>query len=216
MATYTIGRRREEREVVIHPLILRVTHWVNVVAMGMMLTSGWRIYNASPLFGFRFPQWMTLGGWLGGAIAWHLAAAWLFVCNFLLYLGYGLGTQHFRRHFLPISPTLLWRDLRAATGLRLVHRLGTYNAVQRAFYFVALLLSLLAALSGLALWKPVQLEFLSGLLGGYEVSRRLHFLAMAGLAAFIVVHLALVALVPRTLAPMITGRAMLVDEADLP
>jgi thiosulfate reductase cytochrome b subunit len=193
--------------VVIHPLIVRLTHWVNAAAMTMMAMSGWQIYNASPLFGFRFPAWATLGGWLGGAIAWHLAALWLLVGNGALYVGYGLIAGHFRRHFLPITPRLVWRDMRAALTLRLAHRLGSYNAVQRLFYVAALLLSLLAVASGLALWKPVQLAVLADLLGGYEVARRLHFLAMAGLVGFVLVHLALVVLVPSTLPAMITGRA---------
>jgi len=207
MATYTIGRREKPALVVVHPLIVRLTHWLNVAAMVMMVMSGWRIYDASPLFGFVFPAWATLGGWLGGAIAWHLAAAWLFLGNGVLYVGHGLATRHFRRDFLPITPALLWRDLRDALTLRLVHRLGTYNTVQRLLYLVAVVLSALAVLSGLALWKPVQFVALSDLLGGYEVSRRVHFVAMAGLVGFVAIHLLLVALVPRTLPAMITGRA---------
>jgi thiosulfate reductase cytochrome b subunit len=193
--------------VVIHPLVVRLTHWLNAAAMTMMIMSGWRIYNASPLFGFSFPAWATLGGWLGGAIAWHLAAVWLLVVNGLLYVGYGLAAGHFRRHFLPLTPRLVWRDFRAAVTLRLAHRVGSYNAVQRLFYVAALIFSLLAVASGLALWKPVQLFWLADLMGGYEIARRVHFLAMAGLVGFVVVHLALVALVPRTLPAMVTGRA---------
>jgi len=207
MTTSSTNSGGGTRRVVIHPLIVRLTHWVNAAAMTMMVMSGWRIYNASPLFGFSFPDWATLGGWLGGAIAWHLAALWLLVGNGALYVGYGLIAGHFRRHFLPITPRLVWRDMRAALTLRLAHRLGSYNAVQRLFYVAALLLSLLAVASGLALWKPVQLAVLADPLGGYEVARRLHFLAMAGLVGFVVVHLALVALVPSTLPGMITGRA---------
>jgi thiosulfate reductase cytochrome b subunit len=193
--------------VTVHPLIVRLTHWVNAVAMTMMIMSGWQIYNASPLFGFTFPAWATLGGWLGGAIAWHLAALWLLVGNGLIYVLYGLLARHFWRHFLPITPASVWRDLRAALAFRLAHRAGSYNAVQRLFYVAALLLGLLAVASGLALWKPVQLDGLARLLGGYEIARRLHFIAMAGLVGFVVVHLALVALVPSTLLSMITGRA---------
>jgi len=202
-----------EAVAVIHPLVVRLTHWVNAAAMTMMIMSGWRIYNASPLFGFSFPGWATLGGWLGGAIAWHLAALWLLVVNGALYVGYGLATRHFRGRLLPLTPALVWRDLRAALRLRLAHRAGEYNAVQRLFYVAALLFSLLAVVSGLALWKPVQFDWLSDAMGGYEVSRRLHFAAMAGLVGFIVVHLALVALVPRTLVGMITGRARLAPAA---
>jgi thiosulfate reductase cytochrome b subunit len=191
----------------IHPLLVRVTHWINVVAIVCMVMSGWGIYNASPLFGFTFPRWATLGGWLGGAIAWHLATLWLLVGNALVYLAYGLISGHFARSFLPLTPRLVWRDMVRAVSLRLSHPPGTYNAVQRLAYVGVLLLGALVLLSGLALWKPVQLQTLGALLGGYEVARRIHFLAMAGIVGFVVVHLLLVALVPRTLPAMLTGRA---------
>jgi thiosulfate reductase cytochrome b subunit len=191
----------------VHPLIIRITHWLNALAMICMIMSGWEIYNASPLFPFTFPRWATLGGWLGGAIAWHLAAMWLLVVNALVYFAYGLARRHFLHAFLPLTPRLVWRDLIDALMFRLKHTLGAYNAVQRLAYVVVLLLGILAVASGLSLWKPVQLHSLAALLGGYEVTRRIHFLAMAGIVAFIVLHLALVALVPRTLVSMITGRA---------
>ena len=196
---------------IIHPLVVRVTHWLNAIAVFCMITSGWAIYNASPLFPFAFPKWMTLGGWLGGALAWHFAALWLFVLNGLAYIVYGLVSRHFARSFLPLTPHLVWQDLTAALTLRLKHRLGSYNAVQRLFYVAALLLGILLLASGLALWKPVQFQGLANLLGGYEWARRVHFAAMTGLAAFIVVHLALVVLVPSTLKAMITGRARIDD-----
>lgn len=189
----------------IHPLPVRLMHWVNAFAMVCMIMSGWQIYNASPLFGFAFPNWATLGGWLGGAIAWHLAAMWLLVGNGLLYLAYGVFSGHFRRRFLPLGPGAVWRDFRAALAFRLLHTSREYNAVQRAMYVGVLLLGVVVVASGLALWKPVQLQWLANLLGGYEWARRVHFLAMAGIVGFIVVHLALVLLYPRTLPAMITG-----------
>jgi thiosulfate reductase cytochrome b subunit len=195
----------------IHPLIVRLTHWVNAVAMTCMIMSGWQIYNASPLFGFQFPAWATLGGWLGGAIAWHLAAMWLLAANGLVYVLYGLISQRFRR-LLPLKPREILRDAQDAARFRLRHSLGEYNAVQRLAYVVVLALGVLAVASGLALWKPVQLQALSDLFGGYEVARRVHFLAMAGIAGFVVLHLALVLLVPRTLPTMITGRVRLPKE----
>lgn len=193
--------------IIIHPLVVRITHWLNAVAIVVMIMSGWKIYNASPLFGFTFPGWATLGGWLGGAIAWHFAAMWLLVVNGLVYLAYGLAGRHFMRSFLPIGPREVWRDLKEALTFRLVHKLGTYNAVQRLLYIVVLLLVVAAVVSGLGLWKPVQFQELVGLLGGYELVRRIHFVAMAGIVGFTVVHLALVAIVPSTLWAMITGRA---------
>jgi thiosulfate reductase cytochrome b subunit len=193
--------------IVVHPFAVRATHWLNAAAMVMMIMSGWGIYDASPFFGFRVPAALTVGGWLGGSIAWHFAAMWLFVVNGLAYLLYGLLTGHFVRHFLPLTPKLVWTDAWAALRLKLPHRPGTYNAVQRASYVGVALLGILVVLSGLSLWKSVQFQSLAALMGGYEVARRVHFLCMAGLVLFIVVHLFLVAIVPSTLPSMITGRA---------
>ncbi len=192
---------------IIHPLLVRVAHWINAFAIVCMVMSGWQIYNASPLFGFDFPRWATLGGWLGGAIAWHLAAMWLLVVNGLIYLGYGLLAGHFRRHFLPLRPRDLLRDVKDALTFKLAHQPGIYNAVQRLMYIAVLLLGVLVVASGLSIWKPVQLDGLVDLFGGYDVARRVHFIAMAGIVAFVVVHLALVLIVPSTLLPMLTGRA---------
>ena len=192
---------------IIHPLLVRVAHWINAFAIVCMVMSGWQIYNASPLFGFDFPRWATLGGWLGGAIAWHLAAMWLLVVNGLIYLGYGLLAGHFRRHFLPLRPRDLLRDVKDALTFKLAHQPGIYNAVQRLMYIAVLLLGVLVVASGLSIWKPVQLDGLVDLFGGYDIARRVHFVAMAGIVAFVAVHLALVLIVPSTLLPMLTGRA---------
>jgi thiosulfate reductase cytochrome b subunit len=189
------------------PLPVRITHWVNAFAMTCMILSGWQIYNASPIFPFTFPPWATLGGWLAGGIAWHFAAMWLLVANGLFYLGYGLATGYLRRTLLPLTPRQVWRDLTAAVAFRLHHDAGRYNAVQKALYIVVLLLGATAVLSGLSIWKPVQFAPLTALFGGYDTARVVHFLAMSGIVGFIVVHLALVVLVPRTLLSMITGHA---------
>jgi thiosulfate reductase cytochrome b subunit len=207
MARAVAAPAQSGRLTIIHPLVVRLTHWVNAVAIVLMVASGWQIYNASPLLPFTFPAWATLGGWLGAGIAWHLAAMWLLVGNALVYFGYGLVGRHFMRSFLPLTPRTVARDLREAVTLRLRHTLGTYNAVQRLLYIVVLLFGVLAVTSGLALWKPVQLQFIDALLGGYPTARWIHFIAMSGIVAFVLVHLVLVALVPSTLPAMITGRA---------
>lgn len=193
--------------IVVHPLAVRVTHWASAAAVVCLVLSGWQIYNASPLFGFSFPRWMTLGGWLGGAIAWHLAAMWLLVASSLAYVAYGILSRHFAHSFFPIRPAAVWRDLKAALTFQLGHTLGSYNAVQRLFYVVVLMLLMLAVLSGLGLWKPIQFQDMVSLMGGYEATRRVHFAAMAGIVGFLAVHLVLVAIVPGTLWAMFTGRA---------
>ena len=191
----------------IHPLWLRLTHWLNALAALILVASGWRIYNASPLFDFRFANDITLGGWLGGAIQWHFAAMWLLAANGLLYLLFNVLSGRLWRKFLPISPWSLYADLKAALHGRLSHadpRL--YNSVQRGAYLFVMLDILLLVLSGLVLWKSVQFPLLRELLGGYETARYIHFFAMAGLVGFTAVHLAMAMLVPRTLLTMIRGR----------
>lgn len=187
------------------PLPVRLTHWVNAFAMTCMIMSGWQIYNASPIFSFTFPRWSTLGGWLAGGIAIHFAAMWLLVANGLFYLAYGLLSGYFRRTLLPLTPGQVARDFIAALTFSLRHEPGIYNAVQKLLYIVVFLLGAGAVLSGLAIWKPVQFAPLTSLLGGYDTARVVHFLAMAGIVGFITIHLALVALVPKSLLSMITG-----------
>lgn len=191
----------------VHPLAVRIAHGVNAFALTCMAMSGWGIYNASPLFRFSFPAWATLGGWLGGAIAWHFAAMWLLVGNGLFYVTYGLLSGHFRRHFLPLSGHEIARDAVLALRGRLSHQAGAYNAVQRLFYVAVLQLGGLVVASGLAIWKPVQFARLTELFGGFDTARLVHFIAMAGIMGFVVIHLAMVIIVPRTLLPMVTGRA---------
>jgi thiosulfate reductase cytochrome b subunit len=187
------------------PLVVRLTHWVGAFALGCMILSGWQIYNASPLLPFVFPARVTLGGWLAAGIAWHLAAMWLLFADGLIYLGYGLLSGHFRRDFLPISASGVGRDLAAALTFRLRHRSDRYNAVQRLLYTGVVAAIVLAVASGLSIWKPVQLGWLAWVFGGYDIARRIHFALMCTIVAFLVIHLALVAIFPSTLLAMLTG-----------
>ncbi|HTP94972.1 MAG TPA: cytochrome b/b6 domain-containing protein [Burkholderiales bacterium] len=192
----------------IHPLLVRITHWINAFAILIMVTSGWRIYNASPLFDFRFPRDITLGGWLGGALQWHFAAMWLLAINGVIYLLYGILSGHVRRKLLPIAPAAVLHDVLEALRGRLAHEdLGVYNAAQRAAYLALILCGIVLVLSGLAIWKPVQMHPLALLFGDFEGARLVHFIAMALLVLIVAVHVAMVLLVPRTFPTMITGRA---------
>ena len=191
----------------IHPLPVRITHWINALAVLVMVASGWRIYNAAPLFEFRFPNDLTLGGWLAGALQWHFAAMWLLALNGLIYLAYGVGSGHLKRKLWPVSPKAMVRDLLDALRGRLRHDdLSVYNAAQRAAYLGAILLAVGLVLSGLAIWKPVQFYWLAALMGDYEGARLVHFFCMAGIVFFVLVHVAMVILVPKTFLAMITGR----------
>jgi thiosulfate reductase cytochrome b subunit len=191
----------------IHPLVVRITHWVNVLAVLIMITSGWQIYNASPLFGFEFPPSITLGGWLAGALQWHFGGMWLFALNGLVYLTYGTASGHFRRKLLPISPRAVLRDISQALHGHLAHDdLSVYNAAQRGAYLALIVALVVMVLTGLVIWKPVQFYWLGRWLGDYEGARYLHFFAMSAIAFIVLVHVIMVALVPRTFPTMFTGR----------
>jgi thiosulfate reductase cytochrome b subunit len=191
----------------IHPVWVRVTHWINAIAMGVMILSGWEIYNASPLFGFTYPKSITLGGWLAGALLWHFAAMWLLAVNGLVYVALGLATGRFRRKLFPLRPGDVIADAGAALRGQLAHDdLSVYNAVQKLLYLGVILAGIVIVLSGLAIWKPVQLQELTAVFGGYDVARYVHFFAMATIVGFIVVHVVMAFLVPKSLRAMITGR----------
>jgi thiosulfate reductase cytochrome b subunit len=171
-----------------------------------MILSGWRIYNASPLFDFVFPGSLTLGGWLGGALLWHFAAMWIVVVMGGVYLAGNVLSRRVLTQFLPLSAAQVFRELGAALRLRLPHPdLRVYNAVQRLAYLFVWADVTLLVISGLVLWKSVQFPLLRTLLGGYDSARVVHFLAMAALVGFIAIHVAMVAVVPRSLLVMLGG-----------
>jgi thiosulfate reductase cytochrome b subunit len=203
-----------------HPLSRRILHWVMALSVLIMIGSGWRIYNASPILeSFTFPEWITLGGdtemalarhgdpGVASAIAWHFAAMWTLAVSYALFVLWGLVSGHFRRDFLPVGPRSVMRDFLAALRFRLSHRLGEYNAVQKAAYWGVLTAVAVMILSGTAIWKPVQTYPLELLFGGFQGARIVHFIVMAGIVLFLLVHVALTLLVPRTLQAMVVGRA---------
>ena len=192
---------------VIQPAWVRTLHWINAVAVILMIMSGWQIYNASPLFGFTFSPAITLGGWLGGGLLWHFAAMWLLMVNGLTYLVLGFVTGRFRTKLLPITADGVISDTRAALSGRLSHDdLTKYNYVQKLLYAGIIAVGVVIVLSGLSIWKPVQLQYLTALFGGYDVARYVHFICMAAIVAFLVIHVALAVLVPKSLRAMIIGR----------
>ena len=219
MTDITAGHFHHVSKIIVHPLTVRITHWLNALAMVIMIMSGWRIYNSDPIFPFSFPIALTLGGsedgsvdihnedGLAGALQWHFAGMWLLTINGIIYFAYGIFSGHFRRTLFPVGPTAVLRDTIAALQFRLPHRLGAYNAVQKALYLGVLTVGVIMVLSGLAIWKPGQFQELTWLFGGFDVARVVHFLGMAAIVLFLMVHVALVIIVPKTLPTMITGRA---------
>jgi thiosulfate reductase cytochrome b subunit len=207
MTSIDAATATESERLVIHPGWVRITHWINALAMLVMIGSGWEIYNASPLFPFSFPGAITLGGWLAGALLWHFAAMWLLVVNGLVYLTLGVMTGRFRRKLLPIRPGEVIADAKAALTFKLSHQdLSVYNAVQRLLYAGIILIGIVIVLSGLSIWKPVQLQELTALFGGYDAARYVHFAAMAAILGFLVVHVLLALIVPKSLRAMVTGK----------
>jgi thiosulfate reductase cytochrome b subunit len=192
---------------VIHPWWVRITHWINALAMLVMITSGWQIYNASPIFDFKFSKAITLGGWLAGGIMWHFAAMWVLVINGLLYLALGVASGRFRMKLFPISLSGVVHDVKAALTFRLVHEdLSVYNSVQRLLYLGVIFAGIVVVLSGLSIWKPAQLQELTALFGGYDNARIVHFFAMTAIVGFLFIHILLALLVPKSLRAMIIGR----------
>lgn len=212
------------------PWLIRATHWANLVLFAIMAASGLRIlvaypflgpqgaeYSWYPLQGAIPPAALTVGGWLAGARHWHFAFAWLFVANAAVYAAYLFASGEWRRRlFFPR------RDARNAWST-VLHDLrirkepppsvGLYNGMQRLTYTGVLAAAPLLVLSGLAMYKPVQLPRITALLGGYDAARVIHLFVLAGLAIFAILHVVQVLLHPRTIADMTVGREERPEEA---
>ena len=191
----------------LHPLPVRVMHWVNAIAMIIMIMSGWKIYNDDVIFSWlRFPDEITLGRWAQNGLQWHFFGMWILVLNGLAYLSYGIATGRFRRKFLPVSWHELIATMRDALTFRLKHDdLTQYNAVQKILYIGIIFVGIVIVLSGLSIWKPVQLSELATLFYDFQTARLVHFLCMTAIVLFLIVHVALALLVPQSLVAMLTG-----------
>ncbi len=192
---------------VLHPLAIRVMHWTNALVMLLLILSGWGIYNDEVIFGWlHFPSWMTLGGGPEGALQWHFFAMWILAGNGLAYLAYGFATGRFRRMLLPIRIPEIIAEIRSVLALKLAHDdLTRYNAVQRLLYIGVIFAIILQVITGLVIWKPVQFSELAFLFYDFQTARFLHFAGMAAIVGFLVVHVALALLVPKTLRAMLDG-----------
>ncbi len=206
MSTATVkSTARKERR--LHPLGVRIMHWINAVAIFIMIGSGWRIYNDDFLFGWLgFPDYLVIGKWAQYGLQWHFFGMWIFVLNGLAYLTYGIATGRFRQKLFPISMREIIATVGDALRLRLSHEdLTVYNAVQKILYLGVMLVGIFIVITGLCLWKPVQFSELASLFGDFQTIRLIHFLCMSAIVAFVAVHVVLALLVPRSLIAMLTG-----------
>jgi thiosulfate reductase cytochrome b subunit len=191
----------------LHPLPLRIMHWVNAIAIFIMIGSGWKIYNDDVILGWlHFPDAIVIGKWAQYGLQWHFFGMWIFVVNGIAYLTYGIATGRFRQKLFPITRRELLATINDALHFRLGHDdLTVYNAVQKILYLGVILVGILIVITGLCLWKPVQFSELASLFYNFQTIRVIHFLCMAAIVAFIVVHVSLALLVPQTLIAMVTG-----------
>ena len=182
-------------------------HWINAFSMLAMIGSGWGIYDDDVVIrGLHFPHWARLGSWAAPSLNIHLAVMWFVAFNGLAYLVYGVVTGRLRERLLPVRAADVAHTIRDTLHLRLAHAdLTTYNAVQKLLYMLVIATGVSQVVTGLALWKPVQLQWIVAVLGGFQNVRVIHFTGMAILVGFLVVHVALSLLVPRTLLAMLGG-----------
>jgi thiosulfate reductase cytochrome b subunit len=182
-------------------------HWINAAVMMVMITSGWGIYDDDVIIhGLHFSGFWRLGDWAAWSLNWHLAGMWFFGINGLVYLIYGLVTGRFRERLLPIR----WRDI-IHTVIDTLHfkfaheDLTVYNAVQKILYIVVIFAGIDQVLTGLAIWKPVQFSGLVTLFGGFQSARVFHFAGMVVIVGFVILHVVVALLVPKTIWAMLGG-----------
>lgn len=207
MTSHLAVKSTERHRRRLHPAALRTMHWINAVAMIVLIGSGWKIYNDEVLFGWlHFPDWIVIGLEAQHALQWHFFAMWILMLNGLCYLAYGIFTGRFRRKLFPIRPAEVLADIRDALRFRLAHDdIRHYNAVQKTLYAGIILVIVVQVISGWVIWKPIQLSALTNLFYDFQGARLAHFIGMAAIVLFLIVHVALALLVPKTIAAMVTG-----------
>ncbi len=199
--------RRSDQLPRLHPLPVRLMHWTNALAMIIMIMSGWGIYDDYVIIpGLHFSEAFRLGSWAAPSLLWHFAGMWLLAANGLAYLVYGTLTGRLRERMLPIRLGELTQTVRDTLHLKIEHDdLTVYNAVQKLLYIVVILAGIAQVITGLLIWKPVQFSSAVALLGGFQAVRIEHFIGMSVIVGFLLVHVALSLLVPRTLWAMLSG-----------
>jgi thiosulfate reductase cytochrome b subunit len=191
----------------LHPLPVGIMHWINAVVMLVIITSGWGIYDDDVIIrGVHFGQFWRLGDWAAWSLDWHFAGMWFFTINGLIYLVYGFAKGRLREKLLPIRPAEVVQTIIDTLHFKIAHDdITVYNAVQKLLYIVVIFAGVSQVVTGVAIWKPIQFSGLVSLLGGFQTARVLHFAGMAVIVGFLIVHVALALLVPKTLGAMVTG-----------
>ena len=201
------GARPASRARRLHPVPVRIMHWVNALAIIVMIGSGWGIYDDDVIIhGLHFsPDW-RIGSWAAESLLWHFAFMWVLIINGAAYLLYGLISGRLRERLLPIRLPDIVHTIRDTLRFKVAHEdLTTYNAVQKLLYIVVILAGVSQVVTGVAIWKPVQFSWLVALMGGFQAARVYHFAGMAVIVGFLAVHVTLAVLVPSTLWAMLTG-----------
>jgi thiosulfate reductase cytochrome b subunit len=164
--------------------LAKTFHWVNLISLFLMITSGLQIYNANPVFGGRagwhFPPLFLLGGWLAGGRDWHFAAMWIYSLNLLWYGLYVFISRRWRHRYIGAS------DLKALQVGKNAKRKN--YAWHRLVYTSIIPILVLAVFSGLAMYKPAQFHWLSGLFGNWQTLRTVHFMTVPAVLLFTIVH----------------------------
>src|ERR1700736_3272348 len=202
----------------LHPLSLRIMHWINAAGVFINNGSRWKIYDDEVIFGWlHFPDSIVIGKWAQYGLQWHFFGMWIFVLNGLAYLTYGIATGRFRQKLFPLSLREILATVGEALRFRLRHDdLTHYNAVQKMLYLGVMAVGILIVISGLSLWKPVQFSELAALFGSFQTIRVVHFLCMAAIVGFLLVHISLALLVPKSLVAMVTGGPVVDDGSPHP
>ena len=187
-----------------HPWAVRFCHWLNTISLFVMAGSGLQIFRAFPSFGPKVPQHdllnvpksLALGGWLGGALQWHMTFAWIYVATGVFYVAYQIFSGNYRQ------PLIARKDLPGVWPMirhyfffgRKPAQTEVYNPLQKMAYTSAIVLGLLSILTGIVLYNPVQFSLLASLMGGFHLARLWHLCVLCAMLLFVMGHLIMVIL----------------------
>ena len=215
-----------------HKIATRWMHWINFPILTIMIWSGILIYWANDVYqvkigntllGKFFPEWfykwLHIPYRLSEGMAFHFLFMWLFMINGLLYVAYTIVSGEWR-YLLPKKGTLkeAWQVLLHDLGIRKTAPLQSkYNSAQRIAYTMIIIMGFGSLVTGFAIYKPVQLQWLTNLCGGYEAARLEHFILTIGFVLFFLIHIIQVIKAGwNNFRAMVAGFEVIKDNKDLP